>query len=89
MNAYSVLTPMITAVLLASTGLVVVDEAIEHGYTIPEISERYWDYETQFLDEDDLDKYTGKWTGEYFPDQGSCWNDRKGACCKNCSPRIS
>ena len=69
MNAYSVLTPMITAVLLASTGLVVVDEAIEHGYTIPEISERYWDYETQFLDEDDLDKYTGKWTGEYFPDQ--------------------
>ena len=69
MNAYSVLTPMITAVLLASTGLVVVDEAIEHGYTIPEISERYWDYETQFLDEDDLDKFTGKWTGEYFPDQ--------------------
>jgi len=60
---------MITAVLLASTGLVVVDEAIEHGYTIPEISERYWDYEMQFLDEKDLDKFTGKWTGEYFPDQ--------------------
>ncbi len=69
MNGYSVLTPMITAVLLASTGLVVVDEAIEHGYTIPEISERYWDYEMQFLDEKDLDKFTGKWTGEYFPDQ--------------------
>jgi len=60
---------MITAVLLASTGLVVVDEAIEHGYTIPDISEKYWDYETQFLDENDLDKFTGKWTGEYFPDQ--------------------
>jgi len=69
MNGYSVLTPMITAVLLASTGLVVVDEAIEHGYTIPDISEKYWDYETQFLDENDLDKFTGKWTGEYFPDQ--------------------
>ena len=69
MNGYSVLTPMITAVLLASTGLVVVDEAIEHGYTIPEISERYWDYEMQFLDEKDLDKFTGNWTGEYFPDQ--------------------
>ena len=69
MNLYSILTPVMTAVLLASTGLVVVDEAIEHGYTIPEISERYWDYETQFLDEDDLDKFTGKWTGEYFPDQ--------------------
>ena len=69
MNPYSILTPVMTAVLLASTGLVVVDEAIEHGYTIPDISERYWDYETQFLDEDDLDKFTGKWTGEYFPDQ--------------------
>ena len=67
MNAYSVLTPMITAVLLASTGLVVVDEAIEHGYTIPEISERYWDYEMQFLDEKDLDNYTGKWSGEGYP----------------------
>ena len=67
MNAYSVLTPMITAVLLASTGLVVVDEAIEHGYTIPEISERYWDYEMQFLDERDLDNYTGKWSGEGYP----------------------
>ena len=69
MNPYSILTPVMTAVLLASTGLVVVDEAIEHGYTIPDISEKYWDYETQFLDEDDLDKFTGKWTGEYFPDQ--------------------
>ena len=58
---------MITAVLLASTGLVVVDEAIEHGYTIPEISERYWDYEMQFLDEKDLDNYTGKWSGEGYP----------------------
>ena len=67
MNGYSVLTPMITAVLLASTGLVVVDEAIEHGYTIPEISERYWDYEMQFLDEKDLDNYTGKWSGEGYP----------------------
>ena len=69
MNPYSVLTPLLTTVLLASTGLVVVDEVIEHGYTIPDISEKYWDYETQFLDEDDLDKFTGKWTGEYFPDQ--------------------
>ena len=69
MNPYSFLTPVMTAVLLASTGLVVVDEVIEHGYTIPDISEKYWDYETQFLDEDDLDKFTGKWTGEYFPDQ--------------------
>ena len=69
MNPYSVLTPVMTAVLLASTGLVVVDEAIEHGYTIPDISEKYWDYETRFLNEDDLDKFTGKWTGEYFPDQ--------------------
>ena len=67
MNPYSVLTPMITAVLLASTGLVVVDEAIEHGYTIPEISERYWDYEMQFLDEESLDNYTGKWSGEGYP----------------------
>ena len=67
MNPYSVLTPMITAVLLASTGLVVVDEAIEHGYTIPEISERYWDYEMQFLDEEGLDNYTGKWSGEGYP----------------------
>ena len=67
MNPYSVLTPMITAVLLASTGLVVVDEAIEHGYTIPEISERYWDYEMQFLDEEDLDNYTGKWSGKGYP----------------------
>ena len=69
MNPYSLLTPLLTTVLLASTGLVVVDEVIEHGYTIPDISEKYWDYETQFLDEDDLDKFTGKWTGEYFPDQ--------------------
>jgi hypothetical protein len=67
MNPYSVLTPMITAVLLASTGIVVVDEAIEHGYTIPEISERYWDYEMQFLDEEDLDNYTGKWSGKGYP----------------------
>ena len=69
MNPYSVLTPLLTTVLLASAGVVIVDEAIEHGYTIPDISEKYWDYETQFLDEDDLDKFTGKWTGEYFPDQ--------------------
>ena len=69
MNPYSVLTPLLTAVLVASTGLVIVDEAIEHGYTLPFISEKYWNYETQFLDEDDLDNLTGKWTGEFFPDQ--------------------
>ena len=52
MNPYSILTPVMTAVLLASTGLVVVDEAIEHGYTIPDISEKYWDYETFRLHEE-------------------------------------
>ena len=67
MSPYSLLTPLLTTVLLASTGLVVVDEAIEHGYTIPEISERYWDYEMQFLDEEGLDNYTGKWSGEGYP----------------------
>lgn len=67
MNSYSVLTPIITVVLFVSTGLVFVDEAIEHGSTTPEISERYWDYEMRFIDEESLDNYTGKWSGEGYP----------------------
>ena len=39
MNPYSVVTPLLTAVLVASTGLVIVDEAIEHGSTLPIIAE--------------------------------------------------
>ena len=52
--------------LIAATGVIALDESIEHGYTIPLVSDWYWDLESQLLDES-LGPYDGNWKGFAVP----------------------
>ena len=52
--------------LIAATGVIALDESIEHGYTVPLISDWYWDLESQVIDEK-LGPYDGNWKGFAVP----------------------
>lgn len=52
--------------LIAATGVIALDESIEHGYTIPIVADWYWDLESQLLDES-LGPYDGNWKGFAVP----------------------
>ncbi len=52
--------------LIAATGVITLDESIEHGYTIPLVSDWYWDLESQVIDEK-LGPYDGNWKGFAVP----------------------
>ena len=52
--------------LIAATGVIALDESIEHGYTIPLVSDWYWDLESQVIDEK-LGPYDGNWKGFAVP----------------------
>lgn len=52
--------------LIAATGVIALDESIEHGYTVPLVSDWYWDLEGQLIDEK-LGPYDGNWKGFAVP----------------------